>query len=49
MTEAFSLDERHREPQTVLGFSRVEDADDVRVLEAGGEADFLLEAVGAER
>ena len=29
--------------------SRVEDADDVRVLKAGGEADFLLETIGAER
>ena len=33
----------------VVRLPRVEDADDVRVLKAGGEADFLLETIGAER
>ena len=49
MPETFALDERHREPQTVVGLSGVENADDVRVLKTGGEPDFLLETVGAER
>ena len=47
--KAFTLDKRHREPQLVIRLPRVEDADDVRVLKAGGEADFLLETIGAER
>ena len=52
--ERLPVDERHREPEEVRRAvlrshgAAVEDREDVGVLEAGGEADLALEAIGAE-
>ena len=47
--QTLALDERHREPQPPIGLAGIEHAKNVRVLEACGEADFLLEAIEPER
>ena len=49
VAERLTLDERHREPEPVGDGARVIDAEDVRVLEPGGELDFPLEPLGAHR
>jgi hypothetical protein len=45
--ERFAFDERHREVRQAGDLSSREERDDVRVLEARGEQDLLLEALGA--
>jgi len=49
VAETLALDERHREPEPAAGFAGVEDRENVRMLEPGGEADLALEPVGTER
>ena len=44
--QRFAFDERHGEVRKAGDFARREERDDVRVLEAGGVADLLLEAIG---
>ena len=45
--ERFALDERHREVGEAGDLAGREQRHDVRVLEAGGELDLLLESLGA--
>ena len=47
--EGFALDVGHHVVQHVARGAGVEQAEDMGVLQAGGELDFLEEAVGAER
>ena len=47
--QALALDERHGVPELTRGFSRVVHAQDVGVLEPGGELDLPLEALVADR
>ena len=47
--ERLALDERHDVVEQAFGLSRVVQAEDVGVLEGGGDADFAEEAVAAER
>ena len=49
VAERLALDVRHGEPELPGGLARVVDREDVGVLEAGGELDLALEALGAER
>jgi hypothetical protein len=49
IAQRFSLDVRHREPEIACRFARVVYRQDVRMLQARREHDFLLEAFGAER
>jgi hypothetical protein len=46
VAERLALDERHGEPEAPRGLAGVVDAQDVRVLEPGGELDLALEALG---
>ena len=48
VAEALPLDERHGEPQTTCRLPGVEDRQDMRVLQPGGEVDLALEALGTE-
>src|SRR4051812_2925135 len=45
----FAFDERHREPQASVDLTRIENADDVRMLKSRGKLDLALESLGAER
>ena len=47
--ERLALDERHDVVEQPLGLARVVEAEDVGVLEGGGDADFAEEAVAAEQ
>ena len=47
--ERLALDERHDVVEQALGLARVVEAEDVGVLEVGGDPDLAEEAVGAER
>ena len=47
--QRLALDIGHGEPQATRGFARVVDREDVRVLEARGELDLVLETLRAER
>ena len=49
VAQRLALDVRHREPELAGGLARVEDGEDVGVLEPGGEPDLPLEALRAER
>ena len=49
VAEALALDVRHGEPEVAAGLARVEDGEDVRVLQPGGELDLALEPLGAEQ
>ena len=44
----FALDERHDVVEQALGLARVVEAEDVGMLEGGGDADLAEEAVAAE-
>ena len=46
--EGFPLDQRHDVVDLAGGLARIESRQDVGMLPAGGGADFLEEAVGAE-
>ena len=45
--QVLALDERHREPELARGLSGVVDAQDVGMLEPGGDLDFPLEPLVA--
>ena len=47
--ERLALDERHDVVEQTVGLARVVEAQDVGVLEVGGDSDLAQEAVGAER
>ncbi len=49
IAEALTFDEGHGEPELPGGFPGVVNREDMRVLQAGGEPDFTLEAFGTER
>ena len=49
VAQALTFNKRHRKPELSPGFTRVVHGKDVRMLEPGGNFDFLLEALGAER
>jgi hypothetical protein len=49
VAQALPFNERHREPELPLGFTRVVHGKDVRMLEAGSQFDLALEAFGTER
>jgi hypothetical protein len=48
VAERLALDERHGEPEAPRRFARVVDRQDVGMLQAGGEADLALKALGPE-
>src|SRR5207244_4938780 len=48
VAETLPFDEGHGEPQLTGGVTRVEDGEDVRVLEPGGQLDLALEAFRSE-
>jgi hypothetical protein len=48
VAEGLALDERHGEPEPAGGVARVEDGEDVGVVQAGGGVDLALEPLGAE-
>ena len=47
--QGFALDEGHGVPELSAGFTRVEDRQDVGVLQAGGDLDLAHEAIAPER
>jgi hypothetical protein len=47
--ERFTRDERHHEVEQPAGFTRIEEGQDVRVVEACEDLDFAIEAVDADR
>ena len=49
VAERFALDERHDVEEQPIDLARVVEAEDVRVLEVGGDPDLAQEPVGAER
>ena len=49
LAQRLALDERHGEPELAGGFAGVVHGQDVRMLEARGESDLALKALGAER
>jgi hypothetical protein len=49
VAQRLALHERHDEPQVTLGLTRVEDGQDMGVLEAGGESDLTAESRRADR
>jgi hypothetical protein len=49
LAEALTPDQRHREPELIGRLTRIDHAQDVRMLKTSREVDFLLETVGAQR
>ena len=48
VAQRLSVDERHREPQASVDLTRVENADDVWMLQPRRQLDLTLESLGAE-
>ena len=48
VAQRLAVDERHDVEQVAVGLARVEQRQDVRVLEVGGELDLGQEALGAD-
>ncbi len=48
VAQRFAFDERHRIEEKAVGFARVEQRQDVRVLEVGGGSDLAQEPLGAD-
>ena len=48
VAEAFAFDVGHGVPQPAGGLARLEDGQDVRVLQSGGGRDFAQESLGTE-
>ncbi len=48
VAQRLALDEGHDVEQVAVGLARVEERQDVRVLEIGGELDLGQEALGAD-
>ncbi len=48
VTQAFTVDKRHGEPELPGSLPRIEHSQDVGVLQTSGDLDFAVEPVGTE-